>query len=169
MRLLLAIVTMFSLFSYDTQYPVTITSCEAGRIFATYQKETFEISLFNLQFNQAGKDAVCELIMDRPDMKIEIDASCAKQEPLPVYLFSKGVMIQETLLEQNKAEIAIANPEYKYAKRMKDAQASQKVMAKASGINEQETSKKNNSIQFLASLICLWISVGYFLLRNKLR
>ncbi|MEG0981707.1 MAG: hypothetical protein RSE52_08105 [Erysipelotrichaceae bacterium] len=169
MRLLLAIVTMFSLFSYDTQYPVTITSCEEGRIFATYQKETFEISLFNLQFNQGGKDSICGLLKDRPEMKIEIDASCAKQEPLPVYLFSKGVMIQETLLEQNKAEIAIANPEYKYAKRMKDAQASQKVMAKASGINEQETSKKNNSIQFLASLICLWISVGYFLLRNKLR
>ncbi|MEG0959022.1 MAG: hypothetical protein RSH23_05615, partial [Erysipelotrichaceae bacterium] len=73
MRLLFAILSLVSLFSYGVSYPVELKSCDKGQIFVLFQDETIEISLFNLSLNEKGKEKVCNLIQKEKDLKIEID------------------------------------------------------------------------------------------------
>ncbi|MEG2549893.1 MAG: hypothetical protein RSA06_03600 [Erysipelotrichaceae bacterium] len=169
MRLLFAILSLVSLFSYGVSYPVALKSCDKGQIFVLYQNETIEISLFNLRLNEKGKEKICSLIQKEKDLKIEIDSSSALTQPLPVYLFVKNDLIQEKLVSLNMANIAIANPEYKYTRKMEEAKNSIKTIAESKETVIIKGSRHRIGWIFLVSLITLWFLLFYLIFRDKLR
>ena len=69
------------------------------------------------------------LLEEADEIRFEIDDAVTLQEPLPIYLFADGVMVQVTLLEKEKAYVEVHNPNYRYEDQMEMAQGTRSVMA----------------------------------------
>lgn len=169
MRFLLVIAAALFPFLHDTSYPAELKSCDEERIFLTSKDESFEVSLFNIRLNDKGKQRICPILKKAKTLTFEIDASSAHEDVLPVYLFADGVLVQEKLISEQGANIAIRNPEYKYEKQMEDAKSAKKTLAYGAEKAKETQHKPSYGYRFLLILLIAWISLFYLIFRNKLR
>ena len=117
-------------FLHETSYEAEVKGCDAQCILLESQGERFEATLFNIGYRQEeGWKETCALLEEADEIRFEIDDAVTLQEPLPIYLFADGVMVQVTLLEKEKAYVEVHNPNYRYEDQMEMAQGTRSVMA----------------------------------------
>lgn len=159
-------IIMFVLFPFlhNTIYPASLTSCNSESIIINSQGEDMTVSLFNLNIiNEKGWNHTCKMLEEAKEISFEIDASSKIDEPIPVYLFADGKLIQEEIIRNEEGYSVIHNPEYKYQKRLDALDETSLTMATA---DEQKESEHNRSYGFiyLAVFILLWILLYYQLI-----
>lgn len=162
-------IVCFALFPFlhNTVYTAKLTSCEANSIVINSQGEDMLVSLFNLNIvSEKGWNQTCTMLKDAKEITFEIDTSSKISEPLPVYLFADGKLIQEELIRSELAYSIIHNPEYKYEKRLEKLQQSSKTMATQD--NEVDTKhSRSYGFVYLIVFILLWGILYYQLIYKK--
>lgn len=150
---------LLALFPYlhAQRYGVSYVSCEPQRIIVEDSKERFEITLFNLKIHEeAGWEKVCHMMENAEVLELEIDPSAQVSEPLPVYLFADGELIQKTLVRENHAYTLIHNPEYLYEEELLALEESTTTMAIKEAVNETNSGQSNGWL-FLLFIFASWV------------
>lgn len=151
-------------FLHNTVYSVQVESCSADNITLHYQGASVPVSLFNLKITrEEGWGRVCTLLKEANQVTFEVDTNAKIEEPIPVYLFADGVLIQEEVIKNKEGYNMIRNPEYKYAKKLMEMEDSVPVMANA---HSPETTDRHFSYGwlFLVAFICIWSFLFYHLI-----
>lgn len=169
MNIIRLTIVALSFFTQGTTYPVELKSCDQDRIFISYEDESFEIKLFNIILQEEGKETICAQLNEAKDIKIEIDKSSSLEEPINAYVFLDEELLQEKLIMSKGAKIAIHNPEYKYAARLKNAEDALNTMSDPILEKPIQKVKPSSGYRYLIALIIIWISLFYLIFRKKLR
>ncbi len=120
-------------FLHNTTYSAKINTCGSDGITLTAQGSTMNVTLFNLKITkEEGWGRVCNLLKGAQNVTFELDTSVKIEDPLPVYLFADGKLVQEEVIRNNEGYSVIRNPEYKYEKRIMELQDTTQVMANLS-------------------------------------
>lgn len=164
MKKLLILLTLFP-FLHATSYTATYVSCDSDAIVLKLQGQDTQVSLFNVKVKEQGWSTTCELLSKAEKLHIEIDPSSAVQEPLPVYIFADGELVQEELLKKQQAIIQIRNPEYTYEDQMEKASSTTSVMAPA--ITPTKRAHAKNAPLLLGTLIILWLGMLTAILHRR--
>ncbi len=151
-------------FLHNTIYSAKVNTCGSDGITITAQGSTMNITLFNLKITrEEGWGRVCNLLKSAEHVTFEIDASAKIEDPLPVYLFADGKLIQEEIIRNNEGYSIIRNPEYKYEKRLMELQDTTQVMA-----NLNNRSRTQNHLSygwlFLLMFTLMWSFLFYHLI-----
>ncbi len=154
-------ILLFALFPYlhAQRYPVTLYKCESDHIVVkdNDQDTPFAITLFNLKItDEEGWERTCRTLEHAEHLEMEIDPSSQIAEPLPVYLFADGELLQRTLVRENHAYTLIHNPEYLYEKELLEIEDHTATMAITDPLPETSSSHSNGWL-FLLFIFCSWI------------
>lgn len=150
---------LFALFPFlhDQRYTVSLHQAENQTIVVEENGNPFEITLFNLRIcDDEGWQMLYELLDQAKTIEIEVDSSTKIAEPLPVYLFVDGELVQEKLIASLHAYTIIHNPEYRYEKRLLEIENAQSTMALPKEETTQSTGKRQGRMFFLF-LFLSWI------------
>ena len=153
-------------FLHKTVYPVEYVSCKTGEIIVKHEDETLEISLFNTKItSEKGWNQACSLISEAKQLRIEMDPSSKIEEPMPVYLFADGQLVQEEIIKKEAAYPMIHNPEYTYEKRLEAALDTTKTMA---GTKTVKSTHKPAFVAplYLAGVLFLWGAMLVYMLHQ---
>ena len=162
MRYILAWIAAFFPFLHGTRYEVNLHACSEEQILVEYEESVFPITLFNVWISEEGQKQVCPLLEQAKRLEIEADAVSAIEEPLDVYVFADGKLVQSILLEREIASVAIRNPQYRYAKEMQDATQSEETISTAVKQRDVPDHTRGNLILGFSSMV--WASVFVFFL-----
>lgn len=165
MRYILAWIAAFFPFLHGTRYEVNLHACSEEQILVEYEESVFPITLFNVWISEEGQKQVCPLLEQAKRLEIEADAVSAIEEPLDVYVFADGKLVQSILLEREIASVAIRNPQYRYAKEMQDATQSEETISTAVKQRDVPDHTRGNLILGFSSIV--WASVFVFFLYKK--
>jgi len=154
----LVFLLLFALFPYlhNQRYTVQYDSCERERIVVKDNGDPFEITLFNLSVDEQGWERTCSIMKKAKTLEIEIDASTQISEPLAVYLFADGELVQKTLVRENHAYTLIHNPEYRYEKELQALEESKATMAIVDPASDTGKTQSNGWL-FLLFIFCSWM------------
>lgn len=165
MRIALVLLLATTLpFLHETIYEAEVKGCDASGITLSSQGTTFQSELFNVSYvEEEDWQKTCDLLQDAKTVTFEVDDAVKIQEPLPVYLYADGKMVQVSLLEQGKAYIEIQNPNYLHEDTLEMAQPNKSVMA------EERSSFSENHIPFrsyfaYAIILLVWAFLFYHLI-----
>ena len=162
------LILLFALFPYfhSQRYTVTYHSCEPERIIVEDGKERFEIVLFNLKISdEQGWDRTCTILQTAEKLEIEVDPSSQISEPLNVYLFADGELLQKTLVREDHAYTLIHNPEYLYEEELLAMEESTSVMAITEGGQDNHRAHSNGWL-FLLFIFCSWVITIFMTVRS---
>lgn len=162
------LILWFALFPYfhSQRYTVNFHSCEAERIIVEDGKEPFAITLFNLKISdEKGWERTCTMLQEAEKLEIEVDPSSQISEPLPVYLFADGELLQKTLVRENHAYTLIHNPEYLYEEELLALEESTSTMAMTEGTQENHNAHSNGWL-FLFFIFCSWLITIFMTVRS---
>lgn len=164
MRFELVLLAALLPFLHEEPYEAKVKSCDANGITLLSEGTTFQSTLFNIEYNQEdGWKDTCAIVTKADSISFEVDDTVKMEEVLPVYLFADGKMVQVTLLEQEKAAIAIHNPNYAYIEELEMAQSGQSVMAAPASALSQRKAPIHSYIVYFFVLI-LWAFLFYLLI-----
>lgn len=151
--------------SWNMTYTVQEWHCEDGQITLVMHDQLIPIELFDIALSDAGKVQACAIMDEAQSVTFEIDDHVAQENPLPVWLFADGQLVQRLLIEQGGAEITIRNPDFTYASQLEAAQSKPvTVQPASSGIREYSRRRGQLGLAFL----CFSIS-GILILMVMLR
>lgn len=146
-------------------YTVQEWHCEDGQITLVMNDQLIPVELFDIALSEAGKVQACAIMNEAKTVTFEIDDHVAQDNPLPVWLFADGQLVQRLLIEQGGAEITIRNPDFTYASQLEAAQ-SQPVRAQPSSSGIREYSRRRGQLGL--AFLCFTIS-GVLILKVMLR
>lgn len=166
-RFLLMVMALFP-FLHTTTYKATLSSCQMDQIIVNSEQEKIEISLFNIRMrdDEAGWIQTCSLLEDASEITFEIDPSSKLEEPIPVWLFADGQLVQEELILQDNAYTMIHNPEYTYQDRLEQASTATQTIASV----EEKDIEKKRPIQgpvYFSFAFLLWCGMVYIMVRKR--
>lgn len=168
MKLFLLIVMALFPFLHSTSYKATLSSCQIDQIVVNSEQEKIEVSLFNVRMRdeEAGWVQTCSLLENAEEITFEIDPSSKLDEPLPVWLFADGQLIQEELILQDNAFTMIHNPEYTYQDRLEQASTATQTIA---NLEEQDTVKRRpvQGPLYVGIAFIIWSGMIYIMLRKR--
>lgn len=152
--LALIMLTLFS-FLHEERYEANDYKCENNEIKIEYEDTWYDINLFNLFIKEDAN--VCAYL--EGDVTFEFDSYVKIENPLNVYLFVDGELLQQTLIDNNDASIKIENPKYKYKLQEKDV----KVMNE---VNEDDENKETFTMskKIAIAIIVVWVLLVVILL-----
>ena len=155
-------------FLHEQAYEVQLISCEKEHIVISYEGKAMEAELFNLQMNDdEGWQQACKLLQDAQSITMELDSTTKVVEPLAVYLFADGLMIQEELVRSEQAYTLIHNPEYTYEKQLLEIEESQRTMS-TNGYDHATHIYPKHGWKFLLFLFICWVcTLSYAVYKNK--
>lgn len=159
-------IVYFALFPFlhNTVYTAKLTSCDANQIIINAQGEDMLVSLFNLNIiNEKGWNRTCTMLEAANEITFEIDASSKIDEPVPVYLFADGVLIQEELIRNAEGYSVIHNPEYKYEKQLEKVSNISSTIANPDETVDQKH-KRSYGFVYLSVFLLLWGLLFYHLI-----
>ena len=110
-----------------------------------------------------GWQDTCALLADATQVRFEIDPAVQVEEPLPVYLYADGVMVQVSLLEDHKAYIEIKSPSYLYEDTLEMAEGTRAVMADAQEPIERGSAPLRSYLAY-AFVLGVWLFLFYHLI-----
>lgn len=164
MQMILVLLAALLPFLHEQVYEAEVTGCDASGITLTSQGTTFESELFNVDYlEEDGWKKTCDLLEDAQQVTFEVDDAVDMQEPLPVYLYADGKMIQVSLLEQKKAYIEIRNPRYRHEDTLEMAQSDQSVMAKSAQPFTHGSLPLRSYLAY-GIIVLIWIFMFYHLI-----
>lgn len=132
MRYLLVLLASLLPFLHTTEYAAEVKGCDASGITLSAQGTTFAAELFNVGYlEEDGWQDTCAMLADAKAVSFVIDPAVRVEEPLPVYLYADGVLVQVSLLEDHKAYIEIKSPNYLYEDTLEMAEGTRAVVADA--------------------------------------
>ena len=151
--------------SWNMTYTAQEWHCEEGQITLVMHDQLIPIELFDIALSEEGKVQACAILNEAKTVTFEIDDHVAQDNPLPVWLFSDGQLVQRLLIEQGAAEITIRNPDFTYASQLEAAQSKPvRAQPTSSGIREYSRRRGQLGLAFL----CFSIS-GVLILKVMLR
>ena len=113
MKLIMILAASLLPFLHETRYPAEVKGCDAQGITLSAEGELFHAELFNVTYaEEDGWQDACAILAEADEVSFEVDPLVSLEEPLPVYLFADGQMVQERLLQEGKAVLSIRNPNY---------------------------------------------------------
>lgn len=168
MNMMFAFLLALFPFLHDQRYTVTYHSCEKEKIIVAENDTLFEIRLFNLKITEdEGWETVCSLLEEADTITFEVDATTKISEPLPVYLFTDGELVQERLIRQGSAYTQIHNPEYRYEKELLKLEESTSTMAITSDADANTKGDSQGWI-FLLIILMAWLcTIGWWYYRLR--
>ena len=119
MKLIMILVASLLPFLHETRYPAEVKGCDAQGITLSAEGELFHAELFNVTYaEEDGWQDACAILAEADEVSFEVDPLVSLEEPLPVYLFADGELVQERLLQEGKAVLSIRNPNYRYEQQL---------------------------------------------------
>ena len=130
MKLIMILAASLLPFLHETRYPAEVKGCDAQGITLSAEGELFHAELFNVTYaEEDGWQDACTILAEADEVSFEVDPLVSLEEPLPVYLFADGEMVQERLLQEGKAVLSIRNPKYRYEQQLEAAEPPLQTMA----------------------------------------
>ncbi len=146
-----------ALFSCEEKYVASEMRCGNNEVEIMYENNWYSIELFNV-FVEDGVN-VCEYVGGE-NYSVEFEPLVALTQPYQAYVFIDDELLQQKLIEEEKATIKINNPNYAYVLTEKDLAV--EVIAEAE--EEKEYSSRNTAIYIIIGWIV--ILVIYFLFKK---
>ncbi len=134
---------------YDEQGIVELERCEGESLVFSKEEQTFQATYFNVRMNEEAYAKACGYLNEAKVIQVEADPQSNLSQPVPLYIFVDGELLQKKLIEQGVSEIAIRNPEYLYEKEMEAAET-EVVMAR---VNEESFADHRQSDYFYIPLL----------------
>ena len=106
------------LLTYNEPMTVQVVRCDTV-IEIQYEEDVYSIAPFNI-YDWEMAD-VCPLLLGAHDVAIEWEPDVAWEEPIGVWIFIDGTLLQEQLIAEGKAKIMRHNPTYTYAQTLERA------------------------------------------------
>lgn len=160
MKYMLIMLTLFS-FQQGRNYLVQEVSCKENEIRIRYEGEWYEIQLFNIVLKE--KVDVCPYLNGK--ISIEIDPYVKVENPLNVYLFNDGHLIQQQLINDDKAEIKITHPKYKYKLHQQSDPVMKKMETKKQ-IRSSQTRKRAGILMRVWGILVFLLGYHYVKVRH---
>lgn len=167
MKVLLTVVLALFPLLHETSYPAEFQSCSSEGIFLKIKGEVSEVQLFNVVMNEKGSDRVCKALKEAKTITVEIDSSSQVEEPLPVYIFADGNLLQEEVLKNQEGYLAVKNPEYRYEKRLEAAAAAQTTGAKQKQPKTVKAHQSSRGYRYLFLFLVIWVVLGFLLFKDR--
>ncbi|MDY5168911.1 hypothetical protein [Dielma fastidiosa] len=109
---------------YDQKETVDVEKCDEDELVFSKDEHSFQASFFNIRFvNEEARRQACEMLTKARRVEVEIDPQSSRDQPVDVYVFTDGTLLQKTLLEKGLALINIRNPEYIHEAEMEEGVA----------------------------------------------
>lgn len=158
-KLTLIMLALFS-FLHEERYVANDYQCENNEIKVEYEDTWYDISLFNVFIKEDAN--VCSYL--KGDVTFEFDSYVKIENPLNVYLFVDDEMLQQTLIDNNEANIKIENPKYKYKLQEKEVKV-------ISEVNEDEAHEEvfTTSKKIAIAMIMIWLLLVILIMCLKVR
>lgn len=150
--------TLFS-FTYDETYKIENYSCENNQIRIQYEENWYDFELFNVLLNEDTN--VCPYLEGKVEVEFENQAKIT--QPMSGYLFVNKKLLQTQLVEDNKAVIKIANPNYKYQLNKKE----EMVMAQENIKNDNKQASQSRDIAIALIVVYILICLTIIIIRLK--
>lgn len=150
------VLTLFS-FLHEQKYTVQ-TTCENNQIKAKYEEEWYDVDLFNAFVKEEAD--VCSYIKE--EAQIEFDSYAKIENPLRVYLFVEGALLQQTLIDDGLATPKIENPNYQYQLEKKQEEA---VVAEVKEESKKEGVSYSRYIAY--AFLGTYLILCFYLYRRK--
>lgn len=152
--------TLFS-FTYDETYKVENYSCENNQIQIQYEENWYDFELFNVLLNDDTN--VCPYLEGKIEIEFENQAKIA--QPLSGYLFVNEKLLQTRLIEEDKAVVKIANPNYKY----QFDENEEMVMADENikKDNKQTSKSRDTALMLIVVYILICLAIIIVVLKRK--
>ena len=167
MKVLLTVVLALFPLLHETSYPAEFQSCSSEGIFLKIKGEVSEVQLFNVVMNEKGSGRVCKALKEAKTITVEIDSSSQVEEPLPVYIFADGNLLQEEVLKNQEGYLAVKNPEYRYEKRLEAAAAAQTTGAKQKQPKTVKAHQSSRGYRYLFLFLVIWVVLGFLLFKDR--
>ena len=164
MKWMLVLLAALLPFLHGQTYEVQVKGCDASGITMSYENTTFTAELFNVGYvEEDGWKDTCALLQEAKTVSFEVDDAVAIEEPLAVYLYADGEMVQVSLLEAKKAYIEIRNPNYLHEETLEMAQGVNSVMAQHAGEGISKGALPFRSYAAYALVLGVWLFLFYHL------
>lgn len=100
---------------YDKKEVVDVEKCDEDELVFSKDEDSFQASFFNIRFiDENARLKACSLLLNANRVEVEIDPQSSHEQPIDVYIFTDGYLLQRELIEKGLAKINIRNPEYIY-------------------------------------------------------
>lgn len=103
---------------------VDVEKCDEDELVFSKDEHSFQASFFNIRFvDENARLKACGLLEKAHQVEVEIDPQSSHAQPIDLYIFTDGYLLQRELIEKGLAKINIRNPEYIYETDMAEAMA----------------------------------------------
>ena len=161
MKLIMILVASLLPFLHETRYPAEVKGCDAQGITLSAEGELFHAELFNVTYaEEDGWQDACAILAEADEVSFEVDPLVSLEEPLPVYLFADGEMVQERLLQEGKAVLSIRNPNYRYEQQLEAAEPPLQTMADTQSAQDDRSLPVRSYLGRAAHLGSLVLAAG---------
>ena len=158
MKLIMILAASLLPFLHETRYPAEVKGCDAQGITLSAEGELFHAELFNVTYaEEDGWQDACTILAEADEVSFEVDPLVSLEEPLPVYLFADGEMVQERLLQEGKAVLSIRNPNYRYEQQLEAAEPPLQTMADTQSAQDDRSLPVRSYLVYAAVL--LWAAL----------
>lgn len=100
---------------YEKKEIVDVEKCDEDELVFSKDEHSFQASFFNIRFvDENGRLKACSLLQNANRIEVEMDPQSSQTQPVDVYIFTDGYLLQRELIEKGLAKINIRNPEYIY-------------------------------------------------------
>lgn len=100
---------------FDEKEIVDVEKCDKDELVFSKDEHSFQASFFNIRFvDEKARLKACSLLANANRVEVEIDPQSSHAQPIDVYIFTDGYLLQRELIEKGLAKINIRNPEYIY-------------------------------------------------------
>lgn len=104
---------------YNKKEIVDVEKCDEDELVFSKDEHSFQASFFNIRFvDEKARLKACSLLEKANRVEVEIDPQSSHTQPIDVYIFTDGYLLQRELIEKGLAKINIRNPEYVYEAEM---------------------------------------------------
>lgn len=104
---------------YNKKEIVDVEKCDEDELVFSKDEHSFQASFFNIRFvDEKARLKACSLLEKTNRVEVEIDPQSSHAQPIDVYIFTDGYLLQRELIEKGLAKINIRNPEYVYEAEM---------------------------------------------------
>ncbi len=159
MKLIMILAASLLPFLHETRYPAEVKGCDAQGITLSAEGELFHAELFNVTYaEEDGWQDACAILAEADEVSFEVDPLVSLEEPLPVYLFADGEMVQERLLQEGKAVLSIRNPNYRYEEQLEAAEPPLQTMADTQSAQDDRSLPMRSYLVYAAVLL-IWAAL----------
>lgn len=102
MKLIMILAASLLPFLHETRYPAEVKGCDAQASRSALKASCFTRSCQCDLCRGGGWQDACAILAEADEVSFEVDPLVSLEEPLPVYLFADGELVQERLLQEGK-------------------------------------------------------------------